>query len=120
MKANHGGFTLIEMLVVLAIMGILAGIATPSASKLLNLNILQVAYEEQGTVQKSVNVWLLENHFQYATEDGSKDGQALTTGFLNAQGYLYRDATFKYNILALTGEVSLLFDSDHRPLRNTP
>jgi prepilin-type N-terminal cleavage/methylation domain-containing protein len=60
-KKNQGGFTLIEMLVVISILGILAAVVTMSMVGVVNLARHRADQSEQQTVQVAMDTMLNEN-----------------------------------------------------------
>ena len=60
---NKKAFTLIELLVVVLIIGILAAIALPQYEIAVEKSRLTEAFTIASSVQKSIDVWLLENGY---------------------------------------------------------
>ena len=56
------GFTLIEMLVVIAILGILAAVVTMSMVGITNLAQKRAADEERMTIQSAMNFMIMDQH----------------------------------------------------------
>jgi prepilin-type N-terminal cleavage/methylation domain-containing protein len=119
LKSNRA-FTLIEVLIVVAILGTLAAVAFPAVGPLIKLSMLENAKSERRTVQVAVDKLMTRNSLDFATQDGREDGPALSTEYLFSQGYLFADTIYCYDVLTATGEVKLLFDENNWPLRRIP
>jgi prepilin-type N-terminal cleavage/methylation domain-containing protein len=63
MHRNNGGFTLIELVIVIAILGILMAIALPNFTGITNRGASAAAKAELVTVQTAMDVMMAQNNF---------------------------------------------------------
>jgi len=74
--SNKKGFTLIELMIVVAIIGVLAGIAIPMYSAKVNKSKLQEAVDTLGAIKDEVCNFVADND---ALPPNLADNQMLTT-----------------------------------------
>lgn len=72
--ARKKGFTLVELLIVLAILAILLGVAALSMTLYVGKGEREVCEADQSLIQSAVVNYLYENTGSWPTEDGSKPG----------------------------------------------
>jgi prepilin-type N-terminal cleavage/methylation domain-containing protein len=83
---SQRGFTLIEMLVVISILGILAGIVTMSMIGVTNLAQVRANQAEQMTIQSAMNFMMMDQGIQPedactgASQDGTDDMSRFPNG----------------------------------------
>lgn len=78
---RRGGFTLIEILIVVAIIGILVGVAIPAFMKSRTQARKQVCIENLAQIESAKQIWGVEN--------GKKDGDVPTqTDLVGPNGYI--------------------------------
>lgn len=72
MKKQRKGFTLVELVIVIAILGILAAYAVPKYQGLVEQARSAEARAQLGTVRSALGIYYAKNHGQYpATLDGT-------------------------------------------------
>jgi len=69
-RARQGGFTLVEILIVVAILGMLVGLAVPAFMKSRTQARKQTCIENLAQIESAKQIWGVEN--------GKKDGDAPT------------------------------------------
>lgn len=81
-RKNEGGFTLVEMLIVLAIMAILIGLAIPVFKNVLDQSKIKADKSTAGMLESTLEV--------YYTDEGAYPGGDFNTmvSELNAKGYI--------------------------------
>ncbi len=75
------GFTLIELLVVVLIIGILAAVALPQYQKAVEKSRVANAFVTMSSIQKAIDVWLLENGIPVSETMIGKNVQNLILDF---------------------------------------
>jgi type IV pilus assembly protein PilE len=84
---NSGGFTLIEVMVVVAIVGILASVAYPSYMSQVRKSRRSDAVVALSTVQQSQERWRANNSLYSNDVSSSSTGLKLVTGVTAASSY---------------------------------
>ncbi|PIP87405.1 hypothetical protein COW81_00455 [Candidatus Campbellbacteria bacterium CG22_combo_CG10-13_8_21_14_all_36_13] len=98
----RGGFALIEVIVVLAILGILAGITTVSFSKFRNTDVLE------GNVSSVLSMYAKARENTVSSLENSKYGvYATTTKFVIFKGDIYSEGASGNEEFVLEGGVVL-------------
>lgn len=93
MKRKHGGFTLIEILVVVVIIGILIGLVAPNILGRVDEARVTAAKADINTLAQALDMYRLDNHNYPSTDQGlealiSKPGGAPAAKNWNPSGYL--------------------------------
>ena len=100
---NNGGFTLIELLVVVLIIGILAAITLPQYNKAVEKARVAEAITALNTLQKAIDIYILENGFPTA-------GSKIT--FLGESDKMYDEDSYAYSSSSLNIDIAGLIGCD--------
>lgn len=95
---DEGGFTLVELLVTIAILGVLFGIVTLTLSNVGSNAAATVAVAECGVVQSAADIWLAAVAGNTITQRIAGSADVITSGDADAEfkGYL-RDLPTTYD-----------------------
>lgn len=88
---NDYGFTLIELIVVVAIIGILAGMTIPKVTNVRNKADLNVVKSDLRTLQTSLEIYAMENEYQYPDKSNFEN-----LDFGKTEDFTYEKAGEKY------------------------
>lgn len=69
-RSKHSGFSLIEIMVVLVIMGLLVGIVAPNVLKNVDDANVKTAYADFRSIETSLKLYRLDNFVYPSTEQG--------------------------------------------------
>jgi len=95
LRSNQKGFTLVELLIVVAILGILAAIIVPNVTGLVGTGEPEAAAAEKAIVQSAVDIMMIKNGISTGlTTAATSDMSAFPTGYPLYPDYL-RMATTK-------------------------
>jgi prepilin-type N-terminal cleavage/methylation domain-containing protein len=84
MKNNKKGFTLIELMIVVAIIGILAAIAIPKFADLINKSKEGATKGALSSVRSAINVYYGDNEGWYPAYGSDPLVESLTPKYINA------------------------------------
>jgi type IV pilus assembly protein PilA len=100
---RHGknGFTMIEILIVVAILGVLAAVAIPNVAKFIGTGKTEAANTELTNMQSAVIAYMADKHFGYATVDGTAGGTVITLSDLTP--YLFHTPHGTYDFTGTGG-----------------
>jgi len=70
MKNGNSGFTLIEIMVVILILGIMAAVVRASSGRLITLGTISAAKQDIATITQALNLYKLDNQRYPTTEQG--------------------------------------------------
>ncbi len=114
-EANQEGFTLVELIIVMAILTVLAGIAFPRFSNVLESSKVKADVASRDLIQNTVDLYRSERDVYPA---GADFGSLMTNAtFVGSDAYLksavvasHPDGRFSYTVA--TGKVAYLNDND--------
>ncbi|MCG5529282.1 type II secretion system major pseudopilin GspG [Halorhodospira halochloris] len=95
-RRSHSGFTLIEIMVVVVILGILAGIVVPRIMDRPDSARVEAAKQDIRSIESALNLYRLDNNHYPSTDQGLEALVEEPTGSpepRNWQGYLDRVPT---------------------------
>ena len=93
LRSAHAGFTLIEVLVVVVIMGLLIGLIGPNVLGQVDKARVTTAKADMATLASALDMYKLDNHFYPTTDQGlealvAKPSASPVPKNWNGQGYL--------------------------------
>lgn len=86
MKKAQQGFTLIELMIVVAIIGILAAIALPQYQNYVSKSQVARVMEETGTLKTAIETCILDGRTAIGTEAGQCDTGATKSSLIDGDG----------------------------------
>jgi len=104
--SRRSGFTLIEIMVVVAIIGLLAGISTPRYVKARDTSQLNAIINNLRIIEESKDAWALENR----TGTGAQPTAADLTDFFkgHAMPTTVRDETYNINPVGMPATATIV------------
>lgn len=79
MKLNYKGFTLVELLAVIAIMGMLAVIMVPTISGVIEENKTNNSENLKNSIKSSARAYISDNRYEIKLDDSSCDNNNTNT-----------------------------------------
>lgn len=79
MKLNYKGFTLVELLAVIAIMGMLAVIMVPTISGVIEENKKNNSENLKNSIKSSARAYISDNRYEISLDDSSCDNNNTNT-----------------------------------------
>ena len=114
MKNNKKGFTLVELVIVVAVMAVLVAVAIPTVSSIVGTAEDAVTKSNARTIESMIKLYMADNE---ATVSADNIDKALTEANLGIDGetYVYDDATGKVTsgtAASGTSQYLITFDID--------
>ena len=83
---NNKAFTLVEILIVVAILGLLAAIAIPNLMRARTGGVVETCRANRATIHKAIAAYMLTDNISAAAANASLDilGDTIAAGFLQA------------------------------------
>ena len=108
-RSSRKGFTLVEIMIVVAIIGILIAIAVPGFIKARNLSRLNACQENQTKIDGAVNQYILEEKIEDLSAAGAVQDDGWKTELVGSEDYLRSEpacpAGGDYTVLTANGSV---------------
>lgn len=82
MKLNYKGFTLVELLAVIAIMGMLAVIMVPTISGVIEENKKNNSENLKNSIKSSARAYISDNRYEIKLDDGSSANDTRNITFI--------------------------------------
>lgn len=86
MKLNYKGFTLVELLAVIAIMGMLAVIMVPTISGVIEENKTNNSENLKNSIKSSARAYISDNRYEIKLDDSSCDNNNTNTRDITSIG----------------------------------
>ena len=105
LRRNISGFTLVELLVIVLIIGILAVVALPKYTTAVELSRVTEAIQKISVMEKQIDLYLLENgqspeylcYKDFATVELSGGAWKESCGYYTKNFYYYHPGFYNYN-----------------------
>lgn len=107
MKLNYKGFTLVELLAVIAIMGMLAVIMVPTISGVIEENKTNNLKNLENSIKSSARAYISDNRYEISLDDSSCDNNNTNTRDITSIGTGTNQKKFKnsrISVLILVSE----------------